>query len=162
MELRSISQNRTNQFCTCLIWKLAGSINCKPDIGDQERHLTIQETNPNVQESQCCSTHDWGSHYPQRSYHKVRFKSYKSWICQSCPGVACTGTNRVQATIDPGVVWLEAGRHRWTTRGSRPFPFEPVLLHRPEWSRPDHFHVHTQSIQPTCFRFRDIADHQKE
>ena len=52
MELRSISQNRTNQFCTCLIWKLAGSINCKPDIGDQERHLTIQETNPNVQESQ--------------------------------------------------------------------------------------------------------------
>ncbi|KAF3588526.1 hypothetical protein F2Q69_00030698 [Brassica cretica] len=42
------------------------------------------------------------------SYHKVRIKGYKSWICQSCPGAACTGTNRIQATIDPGVGRLKA------------------------------------------------------
>ncbi|KAF8099434.1 hypothetical protein N665_0244s0033 [Sinapis alba] len=32
--------------------QLIGLINCKPDIGDQGRHLTNQETNPNIQESQ--------------------------------------------------------------------------------------------------------------
>ena len=52
MELWPISQTGSNQCFTCLIWKFMGLINCKPDIGDQERHQSIQETNPNIQESQ--------------------------------------------------------------------------------------------------------------
>ena len=47
-----IPQNRPNQFCTCLIWSLTGLLSCKPNIGDQGRHLTIQKICPTIQESQ--------------------------------------------------------------------------------------------------------------